>query len=71
MKKVCAWCGTVMRDGNGLSVSHGMCWGCRVETMSLVDDDMPGMLKKVLTSGVMDRHDCALWGMWIDLGSGG
>lgn len=63
---ICAWCGTKMREGTS-PTSHGMCFGCRVETLV----NHPKELAVLLRAEHLERHDCPTWGMWIDLGNGG
>ena len=70
MRVVCAWCGAVMREAcvhSAGEVSHGMCFGCRIEMFQ----EYPVELAALRRNEHPVRHDCPLWGMWIDLGAGG
>ncbi len=36
IKTVCAWCGTVLKDGPGVPVSHGICQPCAASVRASV-----------------------------------
>lgn len=67
MEVICAWCGTKMREGEP-PTSHGMCRTCQAE---VIRDSFPEQEAAMILGDNLIRHDCPIWGVWVDLGNGG
>lgn len=57
MKVICAWCKTVIKEGDDEKVSHGICPECRVKYFPRKENKMEHILGKVYC-GILFRGTC-------------